>query len=85
MVAYSVDKLRGPHQDVCTTVGLFYAVYLLASLSAGSLCHLSPQCSTWLDMCRHHTRRSRVDTEGSLGRDDVMQANHCAAFLSVGC
>ena len=85
MVAYSIEKLRGPSQDVCTAMGLLYAMYLLASLSAGSLCHLSPQCSTWLDMCRWRARRSRDDTEGDLRRADVVQANHCAAFVSSGC
>ena len=76
MAAYSIEKLRGPAQDVCTAEGLLYAIYLLASLIAGSLCHMSPQCSTWLDMCRHHTCRSREDTEGNLGRKDVAEANH---------
>ena len=85
MAAYSIEKLRGPAQDVCTAEGLLYAIYLLASLIAGSLCHMSPQCSTWLDMCRHHTCRSREDTEGNLGRKDVAEANHCASFLSSGC
>ena len=49
----------------------------------GGTLFLSPQCSSWLIMCRSHSKRSRDDVLGDTSRSDVAEGNWCAELTSA--
>eukprot|EP00959_Pyramimonas_sp_CCMP1952_P473520 9501884-Pyramimonas_sp.AAC.1 len=84
LAAYAADKLYQPWMDATTMVGTLYCLYLAACIVPTGLLWMSPECSTWIDMCRHHTRRSRDDPWGDDTRTDVEDANYSATLVSPG-
>jgi hypothetical protein len=83
LLARSFDRTSDPDDDFCTILGFLLAVFHTLSVVVGGLLFASPQCSTWLQLCKGHTKR-HLDIFGDEGRTDVDEANCCAIMLRLG-
>lgn len=79
---HSYDRKDHPHQDACKLIGMAYGLWLTAAVVLNGVIFFSPQCSTWITMTRNSSLRSRLDVLGDTDRQDVMDANHVALFVS---
>ena len=68
--------LGHPSMDTTLLGGLLYAGFIVLSILPSGTAFITPQCSTWLDMCRYHTKRDRgQNIFGDCDRLDVREAN----------
>ena len=82
MVGQTFDRIDDPTEDLCHLSGLLFVTYLVLQIKRGACMIISPQCSTWLNMCRYHTKRSLQDPFGDEGRQDVFEANFTSMVVS---
>lgn len=83
--AYCIDRKRRSWHDVCIFTGLLYSLWMVSSVVPSGLIWISPQCSTWLQMCNGHTRRSMKNPLGEPDRRlDVREANFTSQLLWDG-
>eukprot|EP00959_Pyramimonas_sp_CCMP1952_P287675 6016065-Pyramimonas_sp.AAC.1 len=81
--ACSVERDRFGWQDCCSLIGTLYVMFLVAAILPAGALWLSPQCSTWLNLCMYHTRRSIDDPLGDCSRLDVREGNYVASLTSA--
>lgn len=80
--AYYLERAKHSWHDACTFVGMLYCLWMVASVVETGLVWFSPQCSTWGQMCNHHTQRSTSNPLGDPDRRlDVREANFISQLL----
>eukprot|EP00959_Pyramimonas_sp_CCMP1952_P086355 1806149-Pyramimonas_sp.AAC.1 len=80
--SHYLERDKHSWHDACTLVGMLYCLWMVASVVDSGLVWFSPQCSTWGQMCNHHTLRSTNNPLGHLSnRVDVREANFISQLL----
>ena len=83
--AVAVEQNSGRKwDDLTSVVGVIFTALTILSLKVCGTAWFSPQCSTWVNCARGHTRRSRENPEGDAAREDVREANAIAIIMSEG-
>eukprot|EP00959_Pyramimonas_sp_CCMP1952_P337077 7058520-Pyramimonas_sp.AAC.1 len=60
---------------------MLYALFCVLELVVGGLFWLAPECKTWINMSRGHTRRDDDNMDGDIRRRGVVEANFTVPFV----
>ena len=79
--AANFDIISDPSDDFNSIIGFLWVVWLAMSIVPGGIIFFQPECASWLNQCRYHSKRDLTDTQGDTHRRDVRMANWTAAGM----
>ena len=88
LLGVAIDKDYGDHMNIGSDEGFALAVLCVLRLVQGGLAFFACQCSSWVWMSRHSTKRSMSNPTGNCQAPSVIAGNllnNRCALLSILC